>query len=53
MPIKKYNTLIFEGAQGLMLDENYKYFPHVTHSKTGIENVMKFLLENNCFHTSL
>ena len=42
---RKFTTLIFEGAQGLMLHENYKYFPHVTHSKTGMENVIELLNE--------
>lgn len=42
---RNFTTLIFEGAQGLMLHENYKYFPHVTHSKTGIENVIEILNE--------
>lgn len=50
--VKKFSelnnkTLIFEGAQGLMLHEGYKYFPYVTHSKTGIENVAELLSENN------
>jgi len=31
--------IIFEGAQGLMLDEHHEWFPHVTRSKTGIHNV--------------
>jgi adenylosuccinate synthase len=31
---------IFEGAQGLLLDQdNKEFFPHVTHSKTGMHNV--------------
>lgn len=31
---------VFEGAQGLLLDQNNKeYFPHVTHSNTGMKNV--------------
>lgn len=31
---------IFEGAQGLLLDQdNKQYFPHVTHSNTGMKNV--------------
>lgn len=31
---------IFEGAQGLLLDQsNKEFFPHVTHSKTGMKNV--------------
>lgn len=35
--------LVFEGAQGLKLHEGHENFPHVTHSKTGIENVMDFV----------
>jgi adenylosuccinate synthase len=34
-----YKTVVFEGAQGLGLDENHKFFPHVTRSKTGLPNV--------------
>lgn len=31
---------IFEGAQGLLLDQNNKeFFPHLTHSNTGMANV--------------
>lgn len=31
---------VFEGAQGLLLDQDCKeYWPHVTHSKTGMHNV--------------
>lgn len=31
---------VFEGAQGLLLDQNHKeFFPHVTHSNTGMKNV--------------
>jgi len=31
---------VFEGAQGLMLDQNNKeFFPHLTHSNTGMNNV--------------
>lgn len=41
--VHNYSTLIFEGAQGLMLSEDYKFFPHVTHSKTGISNVLDLL----------
>lgn len=35
-----FKTPVFEGAQGLLLDQdNREYFPHVTHSKTGMHNV--------------
>jgi len=31
---------VFEGAQGLLLDQgNKEFFPHVTHSNTGMKNV--------------
>jgi adenylosuccinate synthase len=31
---------VFEGGQGLLLDQNNKeFFPHVTHSNTGMKNV--------------
>lgn len=34
--------IVFEGAQGLLLDQdNKQFFPHVTHSKTGLANVLQ------------
>lgn len=37
--IEDYNTVIFEGEQGLILDEdNLEYFPHLTPSHTGLYN---------------
>ncbi len=42
--IEEFDNVVFEGAQGLLLDQNNsKYFPHVTTSNTGIKNVMKTL----------
>ena len=35
--------LIFEGAQGLQLDMDYGYFPHVTRSNCGMKNISKIL----------
>lgn len=40
-----FEHLVFEGAQGLMLDQDYGTFPYVTRSNTGIKNVMKSLSE--------
>ena len=37
---------IFEGAQGLMLDQNHDYFPYVTRSNTGIKNVLVLMGAN-------
>ena len=39
------NTLIFEGAQGLLLDMDYGYFPHVTRSNCGMKNISDILSE--------
>ncbi|MCG8474238.1 MAG: adenylosuccinate synthetase, partial [Cytophagales bacterium] len=42
--LKKYNDIIFEGGQGLLLDMNkLEYFPHLTRSKTGLTNVVDIL----------
>lgn len=42
--LKRYENVVFEGAQGLLLDQEFKRFsPHLTTSNTGIKNVMKML----------
>jgi len=41
--ITKYETLLFEGNQGLLLDEDHYFFPHVTRSKTGSVNASRIL----------
>lgn len=44
--IKNYSGIVFEGAQGLLLDTDYFPFaPHLTSSKTGSHNPKKILLE--------
>ena len=35
----KDNTLVFEAAQGLLLDMDYGFFPHVTRSNCGMKNI--------------
>jgi len=43
---QSYQTVIFEGAQGLLLDEyNKQYFPNVTRSRTGLANVVSLMEE--------
>jgi len=37
--------IVFEGAQGLLLDQDSEFYPHVTHSKTGITNVIQIARE--------
>jgi len=36
-----YDQVIFEGAQGLLLDQNIGFFPHVTPSNTGTKNILE------------
>ncbi len=44
---KDFKNVVFEGAQGLLLDkDNTQNFPHVTPSKTGITNVLNTLSLN-------
>ena len=38
-----FDNLIFEGAQGLCLDQYSEDFPHVTRSSTGLENVAELI----------
>jgi len=39
-----FDHVIFEGAQGLLLDQNNtEHFPHVTRSNTGLVNVMDLI----------
>jgi adenylosuccinate synthase len=37
--LKKFKYIIFEGSQGLCLDEEHPFFPHVSRSRTGLANV--------------
>lgn len=37
--LPNYDHIVFEGAQGLLLDEKHRFFPHVTRSRTGLHNV--------------
>lgn len=42
--IELYDTAVFEGAQGLMLDKDREdYFPHLTPSSTGMKNIRAIL----------
>ena len=50
---EKYGCLVFEGGQGLLLDQNNKeYFPHLTPSNTGLTNPMKIIHKFGCFPDS-
>ena len=42
--LERFDSIVFEGGQGLMLDQNnMDYFPHLTPSNTGIKNVISML----------
>ncbi len=39
--LKKYETLIFEGSQGILLDMNHGIFPNVTYANTTSKNAIE------------
>ena len=43
--LKDRGTVIFEGAQGVLLDEKYGFYPYNTWSDTTFDNAEKLLLE--------
>jgi adenylosuccinate synthase len=51
------DTIIYEGSQGLMLDKNIGFFPHVTRSNTGTTNLRQLgvcadiYLVTRCYQT--
>jgi adenylosuccinate synthase len=38
--ITQARHVIFEGSQGLLLDQDHEWFPHVTRSSTGLKNAV-------------
>ena len=51
--LKQYENVIFEGAQGLLLDEHHYYFPNVTRSKTGSYNAVQILKQMGIDHAEV
>ncbi|WP_128330438.1 adenylosuccinate synthetase [Apibacter sp. HY039] len=45
----KYKHMVFEGSQGILLDQNFGFFPHVTRSNTTSKNALEIIGENQ-FH---
>ena len=44
--LHKYDNIVFEGSQGLLLDQNNSdYFPYLTPSNVGMQNVVETLKE--------
>lgn len=42
---KGYPHFIFEGAQGILLDQDFGFFPHVTRSSTTAKNAIQLIKE--------
>lgn len=45
--LQRFGHFVFEGAQGLLLDQHHRWFPHVTNSNTGMANPVKILTDLN------
>lgn len=41
--LRDFDYVIFEGAQGLLLDQESQFFPHVTRSYTGLTNILSLM----------
>ncbi len=43
MVVPDYKDFIFEGSQGILLDQHFGFFPHVTRSNTSSQNAMEII----------
>lgn len=43
---RNWDNIVFEGAQGILLDMDHGFFPHVTHSYTTSRNAMAIIDRN-------
>jgi adenylosuccinate synthase len=51
---EKFPVGIFEGSQGILLDQKYGFFPHVTRADTGVNNLPRcdnYYLVTRCYQT--
>lgn len=44
---KQYDLLVFEGSQGLLLDQEFGYFPHVTRAHVSSKNALEIIRRLN------
>lgn len=44
---QKHRDVVFEGAQGILLDMDHGYFPHVTRSNTTSRNALLMIKDND------
>lgn len=51
--IKAYNTVIFEGAQGVMLDQDHGFMPYVTWGHTTSRNAVEMINAVGAAHTTV
>lgn len=51
--IDNWNSIIFEGSQGIMIDQNFGTKPHITKSNTTSQNVFEILGEENHFDITI
>ncbi|MFT5999925.1 MAG: adenylosuccinate synthase [Neolewinella sp.] len=42
---ESYDTIVFEGSQGLLLDQDFGYFPHVTRAHVSSRNALELIRE--------
>jgi len=42
-----YTNYVFEGSQGILLDQHFGFFPHVTRSNTTSQNAMEIINNSN------
>lgn len=45
--VNRYETIIFEAGQGLLLDEEYGTFPYLTRSNCGMKNIAELIKDYN------
>ncbi len=46
IPSGLFSDYIYEGSQGLLLDQHYGFFPHVTRSNTGTKNILSLCADH-------
>lgn len=46
---ERFSNIIFESSQGLLLDQHYGFFPHVTRSNVGTTNINHFYANDDYF----
>lgn len=51
--LRRPGTVLFEGAQGVLLDQNFGFYPHTTWTDTTAANAMKLLTESDYVESKL